>query len=110
MTLAYNFLAIGLVTSIFLLFRFAWKAHREITREDRTELDQKARDLIKCSYEIREHIQRADTTTELNECGREVAWLLDTFAEICDPETLDRHRVRLQDALDDKASRIAAKN
>jgi len=110
MRLIYNILAAGLVTSIFLLLRFAWKAHREMVTEDRGELDQKARDLIKCSYDIREHIHRADTTAELNECSREVTWLLDTFTEICDPETLDRHRVRLQDAMDDKASRIAAKN
>ena len=105
-----NLLIIAAFILLVWLTRLYYLRKTKLTPREAVERDEQVRDLIRHSYHIREQITLAETMAEVEECKREILDLLDTFAGICAPETLDRHRVRLQDALDDKDVRIRARN
>jgi len=110
MRLFYNLLVVTGIITIFWLLRRCYIRRTKLSPEELIERDNQVRDLIRHSYQVQDHIRGAETLAELTECDHEITQLLDTFAEICDPETLDRHRVRLQDSLDDRTARIRARN
>jgi len=110
MRLFYNLLVVTGIITIFWLLRRCYIRRTKLTPEELIERDERVRDLIRHSYKVQDRILQATSLAELGERDRDLDQFLETFAEICDPETLDRHRVRLQGFLDDRNVRLRARN
>ena len=110
MRLFYNLLVVTGIITIFWLLRRHYIRRTKLSPEELIERDNQVRDLIRHSYQVQDHIRGAETLAELVECDHDLDQFLDTFTGIADPETLDRHRVRLQGFLDDRNVRLRARN